>query len=331
VSTNALPSLAPALPSALSPILRQGKAVALVKLDVTFYLVEPSEAELDGLLAAYERVCPPGAMAKYLVDETMDWDSVAQPVHLGIRGRDAQAKGMKYPFTATTRERIRTGRGFALKFWDGRNVEGFSAPDSWSFSCDRIHLRESGLHAAVRATFPVDIDLDVPMRFALDVANTARFYSGHGGLSFSFNPWHKPYAFDEIYARARRYWGVDIHDLNLTLPLMRNAIKGVNWLTMLGRGFSSEPGMEASLAALGTGGGVDVQPCSHGVVLRAGPLPLPGDSNRLHPGLQPYFDVAAALKSLYLDKHPDFVGEGFIKNGNTVGWIRRFVDPGGWR
>ena len=48
------------------------------------------------------------------------------------------------------------GRAFTLKFWDGKNVDGFSAPDSWSFGCERIHLRDSGLHAVVRATFPVD-------------------------------------------------------------------------------------------------------------------------------------------------------------------------------
>jgi hypothetical protein len=34
---------------------------------------------------------------------------------------------------------------------------------------------------------------------------------------------------------------------------------------------------------------------------------------------------------LFLQAHPDFPGERWVKNGNTVGWIRRFLDPAGWR
>lgn len=194
-----------------------------------------------------------------------------------------------------------------------------------------MHLATSGLHAVVRATFPLDVDLRVPQGFAVDVANIARLYSGHGGLSFAYNPWHKQYAFTAMYQRARRYWGVDIHDLNLTLPLMQKAIKGVNWLTIIGTNFASKSGLEEPLAALGGRGDVDLQPCKHGVVVRAGPSPMPGDSNRLNPGLQPYFDVADALKSIYLTKHPGFDGEGFIVYQNTLGWLRRFIEPSGWR
>jgi hypothetical protein len=316
---------------ALKPILHQGAPIGFAKVDVSAYLVEPSIPELDALVAAYERACPPGSVVRYLISEIPDWDSVAQPLQLTIRGRYAHAQGMKYPFIAPVRERLRTGRAFALKLWDGKNVGGFSSEDSWSFSCDRLHIRDSGLHAAVRAVFPATVDPEIPYRFALDVANSAGFHSGHGGLSFSYNQWHKQDAFTAIYPRARRYWGIDIHDLNLTLPLMRDAIKGVGWLTMLGARFLSLPEIEGPVAALRGRDHVSLAACKHGVVIRAGLQPEAGDSNRLHPGLQPYFDVAAALKSLYVADHPDFMGEGFIQNGNTLGWIRRFIEPSGWQ
>jgi len=41
--------------------------------------------------------------------------------------------------------------------------------------------------------------------------------------------------------------------------------------------------------------------------------------------------TARALPPLFLTEHPDFSGERFIKNGNTIGWIRRFLEPDAWR
>jgi hypothetical protein len=65
--------------------------------------------------------------------------------------------------------------------------------------------------------------------------------------------------------------------------------------------------------------------------LIAGPHPVGGDQNRPDSSLDPYYAVASALRPLFLEEYPDFPSERFISHGNTVGWIRRFLEPGGWR
>jgi hypothetical protein len=91
------------------------------------------------------------------------------------------------------------------------------------------------------------------------------------------------------------------------------------------------PEIEGALAHLATVPDVIVEPRQHGHVLIAGPEPMVGDQHRPGQTLASYYAVANALKPLFLTKHPDFSGERFIKNGNTVGWIRRFLEPDGWR
>jgi hypothetical protein len=156
-------------------------------------------------------------------------------------------------------------------------------------------------------------------------------YSGHGGLAFTYDPWLKEGALDLVYALSRRYWGIDVEDLNDTLPLMKNAIKGVNWITVIGSSFLRAPKIQAALSALITGLNVTVDECRHGDVIVAGRQPALGDQHRPDLSLEPYYAVASALAPLFLEVHPDFPSERFVTNGNTVGWIRRFIDPNGWR
>ena len=49
-------------------------------------------------------------------------------------------------------------------------------------------------------------------------------------------------AFDEIYVRARRFWGVDIECMNCTLWLTKRGIKGANWLTLVGQKWAASLG-----------------------------------------------------------------------------------------
>jgi len=166
---------------------------------------------------------------------------------------------------------------------------------------------------------------------AAGIADNVELLSGHGGPCFVYDPRLQEGAFDAIYALSRRYWGVDVESLNGTLPLSASGIKGVNWITMVGNAWVSEPKFATGIAGLHGVPNVSVEQKRHGVVLTAGPAPVAGDQNFPDPSLDPYFAVGQALAPLHLSKHPDFPGEAFIRNRNTVGWIRRFVDPAGWR
>jgi Type VI immunity for VRR-NUC len=317
------------IPSELAnPVVVAGQVASKIMLDLTVYLLGPSEEELEYLVDFYERICPPDRLVRYKIAEIEHWSAISRP-DLTASGRAAASAGIRRPFLEPARRRIRDGRAFEIQFWDGRSID--DPEGSWSFSCRRIHLRSSGLHAFVRILLPITAELDILRRAAAEIAGNVELYSGHGGLVFVYDPWLKEDAFDAIYAQARRFWGVDVEDLNGTVPLMKTGIKAVNWITLVGRDFASDAQIEATLNHLKTLPGLTVQPCRQAVMLIAGSQPVVGDQNRPDNSLDPYYAAARALERLLLADHPDFSGERFISNQNTVGWIRRFIDPKGWR
>jgi len=174
-------------------------------------------------------------------------------------------------------------------------------------------------------------DPNILLDAALSIADNVPLRSGHGGLVFVYEPLLMEDAFDAIFARARRFWGVDIEHMNGTLPLSATGIKSINWLTLVGRGFASRPEIEMGLGSLAETQMVASRQRRHARVLIAGPQPVAGDQNRPDSSLAPYVAVAEALKPLFLEDHPDFPGERFVVTGSTMEWIRRFLDPAGWR
>ena len=317
------------LPSPLAtPLIISGHVAAKVMLDLTIYLTGPSEAELEYLIDLYEYVCPFDRMVKYRITEVEFWQ-LLDPLVLTASGRAAEAAGIRRPYIEPVRKRIRDGRAFDLQFWDGNSIDDFN--ESWSFSCRRIHKRSTGLHTFLRFLIPLKADYNILQKIAFAIADKVGIYSGHGGLVFVYDPWYKESALDNIYAQARRFWGVDVEDMNRTLPLMKNHIKGVNWITMIGQSFIARPEIRSTLDHLMHTQNVAVEQMANATVLVAGPTPIVGDQHRVDHSLDPYYSVAEALKPLFLDMHPDFSSERFVKNSNTLGWIRRFIDPNGWR
>lgn len=315
-------------PELVSSTPAYGRIVAKVMQDLTVYLAGPTEQELEYLISLYEQLCPKERQKKYKIAELPYWVPLAQP-QLTQSGRAAQANGIPRPYLEPVRRRIREGRAFEIQFWDGHTLDDPNG--SWSFACRRLHLRKTGHHTFVRFMMPLQSDLEVLKKLAMGIANYVALHSGHGGLTFTYDPWMKDVAFDMFYAQSRRYWGVDIEDLNATLPLMKKGIKGVSWITMIGSTFLAEPGVASALNMLASRPDVMVESRQLAAVLLAGPQPVAGDQHRADATLAPYVAIAKALKPLFLPAHPDFAGERFASNGNTLGWLHRFIDPAGWR
>ena len=317
------------IPSPLAaPTVISGQVASKVMQDLTVYLVGPSKQEFEYLIDLYESICPSDRLVKYKIAELEVWPRITSPL-LTATGRAAARAGLNRPYLEPVRQRIRDRRAFEVQFWDGRRID--DPEGSWSFSCRRIHLRSTGLHAFSRILIPLEANPEILRTTALAIADSIGFYSGHGGLVFVYDPWLKQDALDAIYAQARRFWGVDVEDLNRTLPLMKNGIKGVNWITLVGRGFASAPEIQAALADLAKVPEVTIEQRKQGTMLIAGPQPVVGDQHRPDHSLDPYYAVGNALRPLFLDAHPDFSSERFVQNANTLGWIRRFIDPAGWR
>jgi hypothetical protein len=114
---------------------------------------------------------------------------------------------------------------------------------------------------------------------------------------------------------------------------MRERIKGINWITLLGGSLSAEltRNLELDLSEFAGSLGVGIEQYRFGKVLVVGAKPTAGDQHRPNDGLEPYFELAKVLAPHIVAQHPDFPGARFIEKGNTIGWIRRFVDPSGWR
>ena len=205
-------------------------------------------------------------------------------------------------------------------------------PDgSWSFDCRRIHIRSKGLFAFARFLMPLTTDPNVIREIAHEIASHVEIISGHGGLVFAYDGWWIKWAFDSIYAQSRRFWGVDVEHMKGSLPLTKKGIKGVNWLTLVGSQFSSSPEIDAGLSDLAKRPDIMVERLKHACVVTAGPQPVAGDQHRPDDSLDTTYAVANALAPVFWSAHPDFPSEQWVKNGNTVGWIRRFLEPDGWR
>lgn len=313
------------IPSQLAtPTVISGRVASKVMQDLTVYLVGPSEREFEYLIELYEGICPPDRLVKYKIAEFELWSRIDYPV-LTASGRAAAAAGLRRPYLEPQRQRIREGRAFEAQFWDGRRIDD---PDgSWSFSCRRIHLRSTGLHAFARILIPLKADSGTLRRTAQAIADHVELYSGHGGLAFVYDTWLKEDGLDAIYALSRRFWGVDVEDLNRTLLLMKEHIKGVNWITLVGRQFASKPEIPAAIHELAKVPDVIVERRPYGIVIIAGPQPVVGDQHRPDKSLDSYIAVARALKPLFVTAHPDFSSERWVTSGNSLGWIRRFIDP----
>src|SRR5215831_9400653 len=95
-------------PRLATPVVISGKVASKVVLDLTVYLVGPSEQELEFLIDYYESLCPPGALVRYQISEMPWWLRVASP-RLTASGRAAAAAGVKRPYLEPVRKRIREG------------------------------------------------------------------------------------------------------------------------------------------------------------------------------------------------------------------------------
>lgn len=308
-----------------APIEIEGQVAAKLMLDLTLYLAGPSESEFEFLFDLYESICPPDSVIRYSIEELPYWPFVRKP-DLTQSGRVASAAKTRRPYFEPERIRIREGRAFKAALWDGKPIGDSNG--SWSFTCIAILLRSTGSHAFARLLAPLSTGPGVLHKTARALAANVSFYSGHGGLVFAYDPWLKEGAFDDIYAMARRYWGIDIEDLNGTLPLMKSGIKAVSWLTLIGNPFL--PVIQEGLTGLASVPQVTLERLEHGTLVLAGSSPIPGDQNHPDQSLNPYFAIASTLRPLFLTHHPDFSGERFVKNHNTVSWIRRFIEPEGW-
>jgi len=277
-------------------------------LGLSLYLAEPPTPEqARAAWNAYRSVCPSERMRFARNTRMILWQELASD----------QRKDLA-PYLAPLDERLDVG---AL-VWDGY-------PRSyWTFWIQGVLVPERGPHASyLLVRFSDEVFPETIHALAVRLTDALPFLSGHAGFTVEFKPGLKGRAFDQIFAWSRRYLGLEVEDLNRTLPVVLDAVKGASWLTLVGNGLWSKVtdtiGGQPELPE-----SVDLHRGKHGIVLRAGPQPVLADRNRQEfPAA--YAAVERLIQPVKVQSHPEFSGR-FREEGLTMAWLRRLTEPENW-
>jgi hypothetical protein len=133
----------------------------------------------------------------------------------------------------------------------------------------------------IEALFPceyADDHVKTFLEFVENACNQLPFLSGHAGYTLEVSQYYENKgAYDKALALGMRYRELDISEPGFALSVKKhNGIKGVNWLTILGRDFSdqiaaSERKDKRELA---------FKEITGGLIVQAGDRPAVADGNR---------------------------------------------------
>ena len=293
-----------------------GRLLVCVLCDFTLYADHLSAQDLEVALRVYGTVSPRDSWQMYKIRETVVWDRVARPSLLpqNVRNLGSQA------VVESVNRRIRDDQIVELRVWDGHS------PQAWSFTCWRDYgdQRERVFY---RFMMPLATEAATLQLVARLLCDQIQGLSGHGGYSFGYVGTRKAAAFSEIYKLARRYWCVDVEDLDRTLDATRRRLKSIGWLTFASHDIIKQYGLAPSLSALSGDVRIGIEEVRHGALFTAGPAPIPGDIHRDRQSMEPYFKIAQVLGPAMVSEPPAFVS-WHDSETTTRAWFRRFLaDP----
>jgi hypothetical protein len=295
----------------IQPISEDGRWLIHFGLEFILYPRRFIASEFDHALEVYRKFSPDGSWKYFKVAESLLWDSVSNPV-LRTHEKDRS-------FLSGIHERIAEGWRTELHLWNGER------PDAWEFQCGRVARNGSfEVPAFYRVVLPVDTHPEVLLQIATELTGGIEAISGHGGYCFSYNPSYKIQAFNRIYPISRRFWCIEIDDLDITPRVVRDAIKGVNWLTVIGSQFLESERVDSICRKLEKQFQIQWNKPNHGLMIIVDDHPITGDRHRHNQGLSRYFELARSLEFLLIKDHPELSG-CFSEGGNTMRWFRRFV------
>ncbi|WP_157269372.1 type VI immunity family protein [Azohydromonas aeria] len=283
-----------------------------IALDLTLYLDgRPTQDVARRALDAYLAVCPRDRACQVMLGDVGLWDE--------YEGKPAPEVFENYV------SRFGTPGHWVLKVWDGREDEC-----SWSFTLHGLRRVDDRSAASFcEILLPPDAAPEILHGLARSLIEVfPNLLSGHGGFAATFNPWHKEEAFDQIFAWSKRYWGLDVQDLNRTLPEVLGGLKGTNWLTLIGPKWWNrlEPTPLPECPAPG--------PCIAGrspsgarLVMTA-PEPSLLDRHGSE-SAAPYAAVEAWISKVRVPLHDEFAGL-FEARAATWQWLHRFDADSAW-
>jgi hypothetical protein len=303
-------------------LVEDGLRLVSLTFTVTFYTDVMFSTIPDAILASFDlfkRFCPEDRL-KYYLTENMKQHKPVTPRALGML-RTWLKPG------APPREFI------ALELTDGEHPDG--APKYkfkvWGNEPNSLKVAEDGNY--VHMAFPTEWGLERTKEMfdlVVDIAGFFPYQSALAGFGFECTRGKRRKAETFAWARSMRHRGVDIfvHPYD-TLAVGKNAIKGVNWLTVLCDAFVDRLGGRPELRRP-LPGSVDLKDLPGGLLLKSGPVPRLGDTNRqdLLPEYKAVYKAVAPLAELGYERTIMFLAGDASRNyeANTAAWQRRFAD-----
>ncbi|MEN3332476.1 MAG: hypothetical protein V7641_1841 [Blastocatellia bacterium] len=167
---------------------------------------------------------------------------------------------------------------------------------------------------------------DEMLEFVRDLCAIFPFRSGHAGFCFECSSYEEEQSQTFAWKRSMRHRGIDIFDVaNDTVAVGHDGVKGVNWLTILSDPFVKRLGgqkqMRESLSEE-----IEILPSSGGVIIKCGPQPRFGDTNRRDflPDYKEVYALASPLIEVAIKRYPSLTLEGDDYEAKTIAWLRRF-------
>jgi len=185
---------------------------------------------------------------------------------------------------------------------------------------DRDSSYTNFLRMAVPASY-TDNGVQPFLDLVTGAASKLPFLSGHGGYAFILDTRGRfeGKALRKIKEWVPRHPGIDIGKPLSTSWYTLDAIKGVNWLTLLNQDFCKRlGGVESIKTKLGPE--AVVHPVQNGILIQAGPKPQMGDVNKGE-NLPVYRNVAKVVHPVRLKEHRPI---GWMNEEATMAWFGRF-------
>lgn len=215
-----------------------------------------------------------------------------------------------------------------------RDGDDFTLPAQYTFFIhgrEPAHLRHRASANVVRCVFPLQWALDrieELLDFAKRLCNAFPFQSGHGGYVLQTSKYVREESETAAWKLGMRYLGFDIRNEVRDLLAVRDAVKGVNWLTMLADDLLNELGGVPRVRSALSVAQVGFIPVRGGVILRAGQRPIIGDidSGDDLSAYRAVYELIEPLQAKARDRYGAFALPGPDHVEKTERWLTRFSD-----
>jgi len=249
-----------------------GARIVSVGANFCLYIENPLHEIADGVMSVFEgflEICPREKMSWYLTNSMEKHEKVTQRT-FGIP-----------KIWLTSEKKSKALMSYEIK----DSVSKFySDTANWKFGFvsrsrdNRLFAKRANM---VEVLFPceyLDDNVKTFLGFVEKACNQLPFLSGHAGYTFEVSKYYENRgAYDKALALGMRYKELDISEPEFALAVKKhNGIKGVNWLTILGRDFSDQ------IAASERKGKRELvfKEVTDGLIVQAGERPAVADGNR---------------------------------------------------